>query len=160
MLANTGTVSFLLYGFFIIVSIIGFFAAMRLILKGNVESQKLDKIIELFKYTIVSIAITTSTLIITDLFKERDQDLKELQYFENANMIKAEDIEARLSLAKYLSIVAPSGEMKESWKNYYDSVRVEYKEYQKLKNKLDSILKINENEPHHFIEELKVNHQK
>ncbi|WP_268846605.1 hypothetical protein [Flavobacterium aestivum] len=140
MFTNTGTVSFFLYGLFVTITVVAMIVAVRIILKGNIEAQKIDKIIDLFKYTIVSIAITTSTLIITDLFKERDQDLKELQYFENAKMIEANGIEARLNLAKYLSIVAPDGEMKKAWKNYYDSVKIEHKEYIKTKKELDSLI--------------------
>jgi hypothetical protein len=135
MLANTGTVSFILYGVFILIAIAAMVVAFWIINKGSIESAKLDKMIELFKYVVVSTAIATVSLIVTDLFKEREQDVKELEYFDKyvADVKNIDGIQQRLQLAKYLSIVAPSGEMKKSWKEYYDTVKSEYAEYVKLK---------------------------
>ncbi len=82
MLSNTGTVSFILYGIFIVIAILGLFIAIYFIKKDNIPSEKLEKIIDLSKYTIVSVAITTRGIIITNLFKEREQDVKELEYFD------------------------------------------------------------------------------
>ena len=81
MLSNPGTISFILYGVFIAITIIGLFIAIYFIKKDNIPAEKLEKIIELSKYTIVSVCIATVTLIISDLFKEREQDVKELEYF-------------------------------------------------------------------------------
>lgn len=136
MLANTGTISLWLYGVFIVMTIIAMIVAFYQIKKGSIEIEKLDKMIELFKYAIISTAIATVTLIVSDLFKEREQDIKELEYFDKyvEDVKKADGIEARLQLSKYLSIVAPSGELKESWKNYYDTIKIEYKNYLVLKS--------------------------
>jgi hypothetical protein len=82
MFANTGTVSFVLYSVFIAITVIALFVAFYVILKGKVDTAKLDKMIELFKYAIVTVAIATITLIISNLFKEREQDVKELEYFD------------------------------------------------------------------------------
>ena len=144
MLANTGTVSFVLYGIFIAITIAVMFVAFYQIKKGTIEISKLDKMIELFKYAIVSTAIATVTLVVADLFKEREQDVKELVYFDKYvdDVKKVDGIQERLQLSKYLSIVAPSGEMKKSWENYYKTVEVEYQEYLKLKSeeqRIDSI---------------------
>ena len=115
-----------------------------LIKKGTLEMAKLDKMIELFKYAIVSTALATVTLVVADLFKEREQDVKELEYFDKYvdDVKKVDGIQERLQLTKYLSVVAPSGEMKKSWENYYKTVELEYQEYLKLKaeeQKIDSI---------------------
>ncbi len=144
MLSNPGTISFILYGVFIAITIIGLFIAIYFIKKDNIPTEKLEKIIELSKYTIVSVCIATVTLIISDLFKEREQDVKELEYFDKyaQDVKKVDNIQERFQLSKYLSIVAPSGELKRSWKEYYDTLQVEYKEYIRLKRekeKLDSI---------------------
>jgi hypothetical protein len=135
MLANTGTISLFFYGVFIIITIISMIVAFYYIRKGTIDPGKLDKMIELFKYAIISTAITTVTLIVADLFKEREQDIKELEYFDKyvEDVKKADGIEARWRLSKYLSIVAPSGEMKKSWEEYYNEVNSEYQEYTKLK---------------------------
>jgi len=144
MLSNTGTISFIIYGIFIAITVIAMFFAFYLIRKGTIEPDKLDKMIDLFKYTIVSVAIATVSLVISDLFKERDQDVKELEYFDKyvEDVKKADGILERFQLSKYLSIVAPSGDLKESWRQYYDTVKVEYLEYLRLKmeeKRLDTI---------------------
>lgn len=144
MFANTGTVSFILYGIFIAITVITLFVAFYVILKGKIDTGKLDKMIELFKYAIVSVAIATVTLVVSDMFKEREQDVKELEYFDRYvdDVEKVDGIEQRFHLSKYLSIVAPSGELKKSWSNYHDTIKIEYAEYlrdKKEKAKLDTI---------------------
>ncbi len=144
MLTNTGTISFILYGIFILIAILGLFFAIYAIKKGDIPLDKLDKMIDLSKYTIVSVAIATVTLIISNLFREREQDVKELEYFDKyvQDVKKVDGIQERFQLSKYLSIVAPSGDLKKSWKDYHDTLKIEYQEYIKLKKekeKLDTI---------------------
>jgi hypothetical protein len=141
MLSNPGTVSFILYGTFILIAIIGLFLAIYAIRKGTIPPEKLEKIVDLSKYTIVSIAIATIALIITDLFKERQQDVKELEYFDKyvQDVKKVDGIWERFQLAKYLSIVAPSGDLKKSWKEYHDTLRIEYEEYLRLKKEMEKL---------------------
>ncbi len=144
MFANTGTFSFLFYGIFIAVTIAAMLVAFYLIKNGKIEAARLDKMIDLFKYAIVSTALATVTLVVSDMFKERTQDVKELEYFDKYvdDVKNVEGVQERLLLSKYLAIVAPSGELKKSWSNYYDSVKVEYREYLKLKKdalQLDSL---------------------
>lgn len=146
LLANTGTVSFILYAVFIGITIVAMIVAFRMILKGTVPDDKMNKLIDLFKYSIVTVAIATVTLIISDLFKEREQVVKELEYFDKyAQDVKNVDgIKQRLQLSKYLSIVAPSGQMHDAWQRYWDSTKVEYDQYLKEKveiKKLDTIAK-------------------
>jgi hypothetical protein len=135
MLANTGNVSLWLYGSFIIITIIGMVVAYFVMLKGKIEAGKLDKMIELFKYAIVTVGLGTVALIVTDQFKERDQDLKELDYFDKYvdEVKRADSLQERVRLVKYLSIVAPSGEIKKSWEEYYKVVDTEYRQYLVLK---------------------------
>lgn len=141
MLANTGTISFLLYGIFILITVVALIIAYYQIKKGEIPAEKLDKMIELFKYAIVTTAISTVTLVVADLFKEREQDIKELEYFDKyvEDVKKVDGIRERLQLSKYLSIVAPSGEMKKSWEKYYEIVKEEYEEYLDLKSEVRNI---------------------
>lgn len=141
MLANTGTISFLLYGIFITITIVALIVAFVQIKKGSIPLDKLDKMIELFKYAIVTTAISTITLVVADLFKEREQDMKELEYFDKyvEDVKKVDGIQERLQLSKYLSIVAPSGEMKKSWEKYYEIVQEEYEKYLELKSEVRKI---------------------
>ncbi|PWN59104.1 hypothetical protein [Chryseobacterium viscerum] len=138
MFSNTGTVSFYLYLSFILIGLLSIFIVYYLIKKGTLDPDKLEKFLSYFKWVIISLAISTVTLIVTDLFKERDQDVKELQYFDKyVNDVKNEERPlVRLQLAKYLSIVAPSGEMKKSWTNYYNTIKREYDDYIKAQNNL------------------------
>jgi len=147
MLANTGTVSLILYGTFIVITIVALIAAFYHIKTGDIPIDKLDKMIELFKYAIVSIAIATVTLVVADLFREREQDIRELEYFDKyvEDVKKVDGIEERLLLSKYLSIVAPSGEMKESWQIYYDTVVNEYQRYLADRAELEKLEKIETN---------------
>ncbi|WP_298119099.1 SPOR domain-containing protein [Flavobacterium sp.] len=149
MLTNTGTASFILYGFFMLISIIAMILAFIYMKKDIISSEKLDKMIELFKYTIVSTCIATVTLVVSNLFKERDQDIKELEYFDKyvTDIKKADGVYERWQLSKYLSIVSPSGELRKSWEQYYSIVDKEYTEYLNLKNvqlKNNTILSPNE----------------
>ncbi|MDR6463358.1 hypothetical protein [Chryseobacterium sediminis] len=138
MLSNTGTVSFYLYLFFIVIGLLSIFIVYYLIKKGTLDPDKLENFLIYFKWVIITLAISTVTLIVTDLFKERDQDIKELEYFDKyVNDVKNEDRPlVRLQLAKYLSIVAPSGEMKKSWTNYYDTIKKEYDDYVEARSSL------------------------
>ena len=144
MLADTGTISFILYGIFIAIAITGLIIAIYFIRNSTIPTERLEKIIDLSKYTIVSVAIATVTLIVADLFKEREQDVKELEYFDRyvQDVKKVDGVQERFQLSKYLSIVAPSGELKRSWKEYHDTLKIEYQEYvhlKKEKEKLDTI---------------------
>lgn len=145
MLSDTGTLSFLLYGVFILITITAMCFAFYYIKKGTIEVIKLDKMIDLFKYVIVSTSIATVTLIAADLFKEREQDIKELEYFDKyiEDVKKVDGVQERLQLSKYLSIVAPSGGMRKSWENYYKIVEIEYKDYLNLKSEQLKIEAIN-----------------
>ncbi|MDJ1503604.1 hypothetical protein [Xanthocytophaga agilis] len=144
MFSNTGIISFWLYISFIIITLIAMFYATYIIKKGLITVSKLNKLIELFKYSIVTVAITTVTLIVSDLFKEREQDIKELEYLDRyvADLKQVKGVPIRYYLSQYFATVAPSGEIKDGWKAYYDSVKIEYAEYKKLEQLNDSLNKI------------------
>ena len=137
ILSDTGSVSVFLYLFFIIIGLLSVFLVYRLITKENIEPDKLGKFLDYFKWVMVTLAISTVTLIVSDLFKERDQDVKELQYFDKyvSDVKNEREPLVRLQLVKYLSIVAPKGPMKKSWTNYYDALNMEYKMYLEEENK-------------------------
>lgn len=130
MLSNTGTVSFVLYFIFIAIGVVSLFWVYRLIQKTDIDEGKLDKFLDYFKWVVITLSISTVTMIIGDLFKERDQDVKELEYFDKyVEEVKVVNGQGRLQLSKYFSIVAPSGDMKKSWENYYKEVKKEYEDY-------------------------------
>lgn len=144
MFTNTGTISFYLYFVFILISIISTVIIYRFLKKDTLESSKLDKLIDFFKTVVFTTALGTVALIITDLFKEREQDVKELEYFDKyVQEVKDVNGQGRLQLTKYLSIVAPRGEIKDSWTNYYKEVKKDYDEYLKAQQALKNDTLIN-----------------
>lgn len=159
MLSNTGTVSLTLYAALIGIAIIGLIIAIKNLKDKTIELERLDRMIDLFKYTIVSIAIATVTLIIIDLFKEREQDVKELEYFDKyaQDVKKVDGLEERFQLSRYLMIVAPNGELKKSWKEYYDTLKIEHANYLILKEKSKALDTIINPTPAQKIEKAKVN---
>jgi hypothetical protein len=135
--ANTGNISLLLYLAFILIAFISTFILYRFLISNSLSSEKLDRLIDFFKTVVFTSALGTVALIVTNLFKERDQDIKELEYFDKyASEIKIVNGIGRLQLSKYFSIVAPSGSMKEAWKLYYQSVQNDYDDYIKAQEDL------------------------
>ena len=124
-----------MYSIFIAITLFAMTTVIYLVFKDIIKPDRLSIIIDLFKYALVSVAIATTTLIISDLFREREQDVKELEYFDKyvEVVMKADGVRERYQLAKYFSIVAPSGEMKSSWIKYHKAIEPELNEYYKLK---------------------------
>ncbi len=121
MFTNTGSVSLMLYGIFIVITIIAMFVAFHHIRKGVIDSEKLDKMIELFKYSIVTTAIATITLIVTDLFKEREYDKNEMEAFNHYIPYvtdTAGTLDKKINFCKFFCSVTPKGGLKEGWKTY------------------------------------------
>ncbi len=135
MIKDIGILSITLYGVLVLITVIALIIGFRSIIKGTIEPAKLDKMIDLFKYSIVSIAIATVSLTISDLFREREQDVKELEYFGKyvEDIKKVDGIQERYQLARYLAIVSPDGGLRDSWQKYYDSTLIEYQDFLKLK---------------------------
>jgi hypothetical protein len=161
MFANTGAVSFWLYGIFILFVIVAVVVVYFLYKKKPIQDAQIEKLTDLFKVAILGSALTTIGLIVTDLFKERDQDVRELEYFGKyvEDVKRADGVEARWQLARYLSIVAPSGEMKKSWENYFNYIDTgEYRRYRNLLALNDSL--VHEISNNTFVPEEKQNEMK
>ena len=134
MFYDTGAVSFWLYAFLLLILFIAMFVVIRLIIRSTVDENKVNRITELVKYCMVTVGIATVTPIIANFFAERDQDLDELNYFDKytATITMAEGT-GRYQLARYLAHVAPSGELKDGWKAYYELIKDEPEQYRKAK---------------------------
>ncbi len=126
MFQNTSTMSLLFYAVFVAIAFAGLIYVLKAVKRG-VDPAKLDRVIELFKWTIGSVAIATVSLVVGDHFKERDQDVDELNYFHTyvEDVKKTEGVNERLRLVTYLSTVAPVGPLKQAWLNYRDTVNKE-----------------------------------
>jgi hypothetical protein len=115
---NTGNVSLCLYLLFVGISIMGMIFIYYLIFKNKLEMDRIDKIIDVFKSVIITTAIGTVTLIITDLFKERKQQLEEMSAFKDY-LPYVTDNKKNLNEMKFfcdfMVSMAPEGKLKESW---------------------------------------------
>lgn len=116
MFSDTGNLSLFLGIFLVLMSLSGIVIIYLIIKSKSIENDKIDKMIELGKWFIVSIAITLSTSIINDGFRERDQDIKEIGVFDKYTdiILDAEGIQKRKLLSEYFACVSPSGPIRTS----------------------------------------------
>ncbi len=131
MFSNTGNLSFYLGITFIVLSLVGLIITYILIKKGTVEGEKLDKLIDLGKWYIVSVAIVLAAAIVNDGFREREQDIKEMDVFDKyiSTITMAGGIEQRWLLCEYFAAVSPDGPLQKAWKNYQKILQPRYDEY-------------------------------
>lgn len=141
MFANTGNLSFYLGICFILLAFAGLIFVYYLIKKNSIEEGKLEKLIELGKWFIASVAIVIGATIISDGFKEREQDVKEMEIFDKyvTTITEADNIEKRWLLAEYFSVVAPAGEFRKSWDSYKIILKPSLEEYRANKAKLTDL---------------------
>jgi hypothetical protein len=133
MYKNTFDISFFLYLLLILICIAGFFWLIRK-MQTTEDPARITPIIDFFKWAMVSIALVVISNVIGDHFKERDQDVEELQYFNTyvGDVKKADGVLDRLRLVTYLFTVAPSGPMKDAWGRYLTVVKQEKKSLDSL----------------------------
>lgn len=120
MFSDTGSLSFWLSTFFVAISLSGIIVIYLIIKNKSIENANIDKIIELGKWFILSVAITLSASIVNDGFREREQDIKEIQVFDKYTniILEADSIEKRRLLCEYFASVSPEGPIKKSWEKY------------------------------------------
>lgn len=141
MFSNIGNLSFYLGISFIAFSILGLFFFYYVLQKDLMDESKLAKVIDLGKWVIGSVAIVLSGSIISDGFKEREQDVRELEFFDKyvATVTQADGIEQRWRLCEYFAAVSPAGEMRSAWENYQKIIEPDYRLYQSTKEKLNAL---------------------
>ncbi|WP_410498670.1 SPOR domain-containing protein [Chitinibacter sp. S2-10] len=141
MSSNTGNLSLWLSIFFILASLLGVVTVYLLIMNKNVDNERIDKIIDIGKWFIVSVAITLSATIVNDGFREREQDIKEMEIFDKyvATILESNSLEKRKLLCEYFASVSPEGAMKQSWKQYEKIVDQHIYEDKKDINKIVEI---------------------
>lgn len=86
--------------------------------------------IDFFKWAVVSVGLVIVTTIIDTGFKERETSLNELEVFGQYVEIitDTENLEKRRILAQYFTHVTPSDSLRARWKEYYEVIRLEYKD--------------------------------
>lgn len=140
MFANTSTLSLYLGITFVVIAIIGSIAISVIILRST-DQAKLDKLIDILKWFVVSVAVVIGASIVSDSFKEREQDVKEIGVFDKyvTTITEADGIEKRWLLAEYFSFVAPPGELRDSWEAYKVAIKPALDEYRKDKAERDAL---------------------
>lgn len=143
MSLDTGLLSLVLGISFIIISAGGIVFIYSKIKNGSLEDNKIDKLIELGKWFITSVGLVLSISMVSDGFKERDQDLKEFVVFDKYMEVifdKATDsLQKRKLLSDYFTSVSPTGAIKDGWGEYRKLVMADIKEYNQAKQLIDKI---------------------
>ena len=139
----TGTLSLILGLGVVILAIAGWIFVYFLMKKKVLEDSRTDKLISLGQWVIVSVAIVITGYIVSDSFKEREQQIKELEFFDKyvATVTQAEGIEQRWRLCQYFAAVSPKGEFRDAWRTYQASIQKDYDDYLETQKQLDTLAK-------------------
>ncbi|VXD11691.1 hypothetical protein [Marinoscillum sp. 108] len=99
-----------------------------------VPSSGYEKIIEISKWYIVSVALVFSGNLVKDGFTERETGIKEMQVYDKYVdlILEADNIEKRWKLAEYFATVTPTDRLRERWVEYQGKLQDDYDEYKKL----------------------------
>ncbi len=124
MFSDTGGLSFWLRLFFIGLSLCGIVSIYLIARNKLLEPANLDRLIELGKWFVVSVAITLSAAIVNDGFREREQDIKEMEVFERYTnvILEADSLQKRRLLSEYFAAVSPDGPIQQAWQRYQSVV--------------------------------------
>ena len=134
--SNTSDISLIVYGSLIFVALAFAIYIYHQVKNEKIAIERVEKIIDIFKYTIVSVSIATTTLIIADLFKEREYDKNEMQAFNEyiPYIVDTASIDKKLIFCQFFVSVTPEGSLKDGW--------IKWQTYlQKEKIKVDQIEK-------------------
>ncbi len=125
---NTGRLSLILGLALIGLCLIGFFSVYYIMKKKALEDTQLDRMIDLGKWVVVSVSMVVIVSVVADGFKEREQEMKELEYFDKYKDItlSIKGIDQKCLLADYFATVSPDGQFKRSWEAYREKIRPDY----------------------------------
>ena len=125
--------------FFFAIGLIGlvYVVIHYFIKKNSISDEKFEKLLELGKWYIISAALVIITTIIDYGFKEREQDVKEMETIDKYvdKITEVNGIERRWLLSEYFAIVSPEGPLKTNWIAYKELLAPVYKEYMQNKKR-------------------------
>ncbi len=138
---TTGNLSLILGMSVVGMAVAGWVFILFLMKKKILEDSRIDKLISLGQWVIASVAIVITGYIVSDSFKEREQQIKELEFYDKyvTTVIQAEGVEQRWRLCQYFAAVSPKGEFKAAWKAYGAEIQKDYDAYLLTKKQIDSI---------------------
>lgn len=107
------------------------FFIYRILKDKEIDDARADKFIDLGKWLFVSVAMVLGAAVISDSFKERDQDVKEMALFEKyaTTFSTIEGFDVKWNMCEYFAAVAPEGQLRESWEKYKEVLNPYFKSY-------------------------------
>ena len=143
MTTASGTLSLVLGFSILVLAIGGWFFVLYLMKNKILEDARIDKLAKLGQWVIVSVSIVVTGFIVSNSFKEREAQIKELEFFDKyvATVTLAQGVEQRWLLCQYFAAVSPSGEFRSAWKTYQNSIQDDYSDFKKNQLALDSLTK-------------------
>jgi hypothetical protein len=103
----------------------------------SVSKESVEKIIDISKWYMVSVALVFSAKIIESSFSEREAGIKEMQVYDKyvETILKADNIESRWKLAEYFATVTPTERLRARWIAYKEILINDYNSFKELKDK-------------------------
>jgi len=117
---NAGSLSLIFGVLFIATAIAGLVVFALAIRSKSIDPQKLDKLIEIWKWTLGSFVIGVSSAIVSDTFKQREQDKNEMTAFNQYITIVVDTgtVDKKWQLCEFFKAVSPEGNMRDAWIRY------------------------------------------
>lgn len=113
----------------IVVAVIVIMVLVKTLLK-KLTGDDLKLYLDFFKWIVVSVALVLITTTIDTIFKDRTAGLAEVnQYDKYVELVIGQDvIGKRWRLAQFFQSVIPSKQLRDRWKEYYDTVSRDYRD--------------------------------
>jgi len=128
------TLGLIYVGLPLIVLVIG---VIMWIFGKTISKEMFEKIIEIGKWYLVSVALVFAVRIIDTGFSDRETGMKEMQVYDTyvETILQADNIEARWLLAEYFAAVTPTERLRYRWIEYKDTIKEAYEEFKRLRDK-------------------------
>lgn len=119
-----------------------FVAFVYFLFGGKISQPTLDKVIDISKWYIVSVAIVFAAKTIESGFSERETGIREMEVYDKyvSTILAADNIEARWKLAQYFSTVTPTQRLRDRWINYKTEITPDYNNFKKLEEQESKLL--------------------
>ena len=114
-----------------------------LIGKSAIGEEKFEKILEVAKWYLISVAVVLAGKIIEAGFKEREVGMNEMQLYDKYidKIIDSKNLEQKFALTEYYSTVTPTDRLRERWIAYHNIVNKKYLEYKTIQEEKESLIK-------------------
>jgi hypothetical protein len=124
MQINSGNVSLILGVLFILIALGGFLVFVLLINNKGSDPARLDKLIDIWKWTLGTFLLSVCSFVISDSFKQREADKSMMTSFNQYINIVVDTgtLDKKWQLCMFFIAVSPEGEMRNAWLRYKDTL--------------------------------------